>query len=167
VGETIGTALHHLVYSYVDGAASMLAPYRISRRRAVRRMYTVLVGEHERAKTALQQATQMREFRPSLDRQHVYNRFYTGFKREIHSREIDDPGRFPISNLFRRNEVQVLGGTSVLRADIGAPDAAVPLGRIEVSSELPRLELLDPDGEYLRRHSIRKMLHGLREGRAR
>lgn len=164
VGETIETALQHLVYSYVDGAASMLAPYRTSRRRAVRRLYTVLVGEHARAKAALQQATQMREFRPSLARQHVYNRFYTGFSREIRSREIDDPGRFPISNLFRSNEVQVLGGTSVLRAGI---DAAVPLGRIEVSSELPRLELLDPDGEYLRRHSIRKMLHALREGRAR
>lgn len=165
LAEPIVTALQHLVYSYVDGAASMLAPFRASRKRTVRRLYSELTDEHERAKAALQRATQMREFRPSLDRQYIYNRFYSRFRREIQSRDIDDPGRFPISNLFRSNEVQVLGGTSILREGMNEPDTAIPLGRIEVSSELPRLELLDPDGEYLRRHSLRKTLHDLRQER--
>lgn len=136
--------------------------YGSSAARKILRNLRRLLRDHAKA---LKQVHAFPDFFPSEDHQHIYQRFDTDFQRSVHRRDIDDPGRFPLLSMLRPNEVQLLGGGSLLSTDASSFGAVQRLGRISIEAELPRLQLLDPQSEQLRRIAARTRIEELRRMR--
>ena len=153
--------LHHVIINYPSEGKTVIALLKSNRTAVGRTLCELLTELRETVSNALDDAASAPEFTPDLHRQDTYIRSARAFQRLVHSQDIDDPGRFVFSQLFARNEVYLLGGTSVI--DEKNHDSATPLGHIEVSLEFPRVCAADPDGEYLRRGTLLHQAEELRQ----
>lgn len=154
-------SLHHVIVNYRDEGKVVLARLKGNRSAVSHTLRDRLTELHEAVSNALDVAASAPEFTPDLHRQDTYIRSARAFQRLVRSHDIDDPGRFIFSQLFARNEVYLLGGTSVI--DHGNHDSATPLGHIEVTLALPRVSAADPDGEYVRRATLLRRAEELRQ----
>jgi hypothetical protein len=154
--------LARIVANYPGTAKSVLDSVKrddSSESRKVVQRLRRLMRERE---AALKTVHAFSDFLPAEDHQRIYQRFDRQFQRSVHRGDIDDPGRFPFLSMLRPNEVQLLGGGTVLSTDSASFGSVLRLGRISVETELPRLQLLDPQSEQMRRLELRTRIEELR-----
>lgn len=154
--------LLHAVENYPGTSTRLLAAIQESRVAASRALVKKLRRVATERAEILKKIHDLPEFIPSEDRQRVYQRFDRDFRWKVHSGELDDPGRHPLLAMFRKSEIQLLGGGSLLSADSETFGAVQPLGQVSVETELPRLQVLDPQFEQLRRVNLRLRFEELR-----
>ena len=146
-------ALTHLILNFVPDSQGVLGRLKSLRSPTARAIYLDLRKLRDSVVKALDAAASLREFIPSLRRQDAYLRFEREFQQRIRSTNVDDPGRFVFSSLFKQSEVYLLGGSSVLQR-VGDEHRSTPLGHIEVTLAFPRVTAADPDAAFVRRVTL-------------
>jgi hypothetical protein len=157
--------LAHVIANYPGTAKRVLDDVEQHRAAPSRKLVQKLRRLVRERDAALKKLHAFPDFIPAVDRQWIYQRFDREFQRTIQRFESDDPGRFPFFSMMRKTAVELLAGRSLLSTDAANFGAVQPLGHLNVETELPRLQILDPQSEQMRRVNLRLRIEELRKKR--
>ncbi len=161
--DTILHALIHAVANFRISAAEQISTLKKSRRKGAKKLATKLLEFHSRLLETQRLAISLRELVPSEDRMHLWGRIMSAHSSEIMRKaEASDPGKTPLYSLLKENMIKILAPGSFFNFYDGSLSDPSPLIRRSISYELPRLQLIDPYGESIRRVLLQRELTKLR-----